>query len=50
MVMLPAVIEATIVRKTEAMNRNMDIDVMCIVKRRRNWRKNLLKLIKKKLY
>ena len=38
---LPAVIEATTVWKSEAINRNMDIDIRCTVKSKRNWRKNL---------
>ena len=41
-VRLPAIVDATAVRKREAINRNIDIDVRCIVKSRRNWRKNLL--------
>ena len=37
----PAVIEGPTVWKTEAMNRNMDIDVRCVANSRRKWRKNL---------
>lgn len=40
---LPAVIDAPTVWKTEAINRNMDIDVRCTAKSRRKWRKNLEK-------
>lgn len=38
---VPAVIAAPTVWKTEAINRNMDIDVRCIATSIRNWRKNL---------
>lgn len=38
---LPATIEASTVRKTEATKRNMDNDVKCTVKSRINWQMNL---------
>lgn len=43
MVIVPAVTEATTVWQTEAMNRNMDTEVTCMINKRRNWRKNLKK-------
>ena len=41
----PTVVEATIVWKSEEIQRNMDIDARCTPKYRRNWRKNLIKTI-----
>ena len=38
---LPAVVEATAVRKTDATKRNMDIAAKCRAKNRMHWRKNL---------
>lgn len=38
----PTAVEATAVWKTDATNRNMDVDVKCTRKSRRNWRRNLI--------